>query len=434
MAAILIGLAASWLALVKHPSSPESGHWIKAVTEQGAQPLLIQGVLSPVNSVDIVAPSEGVLRAKYVQFGDRVTTGQRIAQVSDSELMRQLREAEIAAIQAKQALIVARQLESSTEYRAAARRLLAAQSTLAHARHRGVEAQMLFDKGIIARTEVDASKQEIDTSVSQVDGARDEIATLELKRSGAALRVLELDLENRQAHLEELRASLKATTMLSPIAGVVLYPTTEGSDTVPPKILKSGTVVTPKDVIATVGDTSAFVIKTWVDEGDASQVEPGQAAHIVLATSAHPEFAGLVQHVSSQARPADDHGQDNRGMAEFEVRILLKPPTGSERLLHVGSSVNVTITPSPGPPTLRIPLTAVGWNTLNRPVVRVRHSASGQSSIREIAVKRTLVDSVEVKSGLSAGDEVWVPAALPATGGSDNSGALNRLLSGSIDA
>ncbi|MBX9430752.1 efflux RND transporter periplasmic adaptor subunit [Ralstonia pseudosolanacearum] len=427
-AALLIGLVAWGLSRVARPAVQERGHWLKAARQASSQPLLLQGTLRPVDAVNIAAPVEGVLLAKFVQFGDTVTAGQKLAQVSDTELKRQLREAEIASIQAQQALSAAQQIESSTEYQAAARRLLAAQNSLAAAQRRGKEAQMLYDKGIIARTELDAGKQEIDTGQSQVDGARDEIATLRLKRAPAALRVLELDLENRQLRLEELRAKLKATTLLSPISGVVLYPEpTDGNDPSGRKELNAGAAVTPKDVILTVGDTSAFLIKAWVDEEDIRRVAPGQAVRIVLGADSDRAFAGTVQRVSSQARAADGRGQGSRGTAEFEMQILFKPPAEAGRSLRVGSAVNMSLAPEPGPTTLRIPLAAVAWSPAGRPVVRVRKSASDTARTQEIEAGRTLVDSVEVKAGIADGDEVWVPGAAAGPG---DEGTLKQLLSG----
>ncbi|WP_247538979.1 efflux RND transporter periplasmic adaptor subunit [Ralstonia pseudosolanacearum] len=427
-AALLIGLVAWGLSRVAQPAVQEHGHWLKAARQASSQPLLLQGALRPVDAVNIAAPVEGVLLAKYVQFGDTVTAGQKLAQVSDTELKRQLREAEIASIQAQQALSAAQQIESSTEYQAAARRLLAAQNSLAAAQRRGKEAQMLYDKGIIARTELDAGKQEIDTGQSQVDGARDEIATLRLKRAPAALRVLELDLENRQLRLEELRAKLKATTLLSPISGVVLYPEpTDGNDPSARKELNAGAAVTPKDVILTVGDTSAFLIKTWVDEEDIRRVAPGQAVRIVLGADSDRAFAGTVQRVSSQARAADGRGQGSRGTAEFEVQILFKPPADAGGSLRVGSAVNMSLATAPGPATLRIPLAAVAWSAAGQPVVRVRKSASDAARVQAIEAGRPLVDSVEVKAGVADGDEVWVPGA---AAGAGDEGTLKQLLSG----
>ena len=432
--AIAAGLGVWGLARIAASATPENGHWLKPVRERASRPLLMQGTLSPVNAVDVIAPVDGVLLAKYVQSGDPITVGQKLAQVNDVELKRQLRDAEIAEIQAQQALTAAKRLESSTEYRAAARRLLAAKNALAGAQRRGAEAQTLYDKGIIARTELDAARQEIDGDQSQVDGAHDEITTLEFKRSGEALRILELDLENRQLRLDEMRVKLKATTMLSPIAGVALYPAADGNESSPPKEVKAGAAVTTKDVILSVGDTSAFLIKAWVDEEDARQISPGQAARVTLASDEDRAFDGEVQRVSSQARSTDGRAQNNRTTAEFEVRILLRPPLEARERLHVGSTVTVSLIPEPGPATLRIPLNAVTWSTGDRPVVSVRQLPSDKTRLQPIEVKRTLVDSVEVKSGITERDEVWVPATDPKPGTSGGSGLLNRMLPGGDNA
>lgn len=423
--AALAGVAACALTLAARPAPPANGRWVKAAPASAAQPLVLQGTLAPVNAVNIVAPVDGVLLAKYVQFGDTVAAGQKLAQVSDVELKRQLREAEMAEIQAQQALTAAQRLEAGTEYQGAARRLLAARNTLAAAQGRAAEAQRLYDKGIIARTELDAAKQEVESVQSQVDGAGDEIATLTLKRSGEALRVLSLDLENRRLHLDDLRAKLKATTMLAPLAGVVLYPAAgDGGDGASGKEVNPGANVTPKDVILTVGDTSAFLIKVWVDEEDVRQIAPGQAARIALGSDGAREFTGAVRRVSAQARAADRQG--NRGVAEFEVQIVLQAPAGADQPLRVGSAVTVSLTPAPGPAALRVPLAAVGWNAAGRPVVRARRSAADPGRPREIEAGKALADSVEVKSGLGAGDEVWVPGAPPLAAAAP--GMLGQLL------
>ena len=428
-ASALIGIAACVLMLAARPAAQEHGHWLKAAPMPALQPLLLQGALAPVNVVNLGAPVDSVLLAKYVQLGETVAAGQKLAQVSDVELKRQLRDAEIAAIQAQQALNAARRLESSTEYQAATRRLLAARNVLAAAQGRGAEAQRLYDKGIIARAERDAVKQEIDTGQSQLDGARDEIATLELKRSGTALRILELEVENRRMLLEQLQAKLKATTIVSPLAGVVLYPGAgERTEGAAPRELNAGAAVTPRDVILTVGDTSAFLIKAWVDEDDARQIAPGQAARIALGADGAREFAGVVRRVSSQARPADQRGQGNRGAAEFEVQILLEPPAGAH--LRVGSNVTVSVAPQSGPAALRIPLAAVAWNAAGRPLVRVRRAGTGQARLQEFDAGKTLADSVEVRSGIAAGDEVWVPGPGPASAPAASQGVLGRLLAG----
>ena len=67
-------------------------------------------------------------------------------------------------------------------------------------------------------------------------------------------------------------------------------------------------------------------------------------------------------------------------------------------------------------------------------MVSVRQLPSDTTRLQPIEVKRTLVDSVEVKSGITERDEVWVPATDPKPGTSGGSGLLNRMLPGGDNA
>lgn len=437
LAAVIVLLVAAtgwWQLSPAGTDEPVGGSWQAVERQSIAQPISLKGTLLPVNSVNIVSPVDGRLGARDVQFGDKVSAGQVLAHIDSAELANQLREAEIGTIRAEQELDNARHLEDGTEYKAASRRVTTARNALATSERHLVETQSLYDKGIIARTELEGIQQELENARSQVQSSADEIATLKLKQSNSALRILHLELDSRRARLKELREKQGATQLASPIAGVVLYPlqsdTSDSGASNATKEFKPGAFISNRDVILSVGDTSAFLVKIWVDETDVKSIELNQEATVSLTAEPAYEFKGSVMRVSSQARANDQRNASGQGGVAFEVQVLIKPPTpdpagGPVPILRVGASATVKLQPEPGPPALLVPLSALVWTEQGQPAIRSRKSPRESGHLRHVEVTRTTVDFAELRSGIAEGDEVWVPSLADKT----PSGVLRNLSS-----
>jgi HlyD family secretion protein len=176
----------------------DAGRWQRPQQRVLRQPVLLKGTLLPVTSVNLTAPADGRLVERPAQFGERVSAGQFVARIESPELLNQLRDAEIAAIRADQDLASARSVDQGAEHQAVQRRLRQAEGVLSTARHRAAETQMLYDKGVVARVELEGAQQEVQNAEAQLQGARDEIDALLQKRSRNALRILELEAQGRR--------------------------------------------------------------------------------------------------------------------------------------------------------------------------------------------------------------------------------------------
>lgn len=408
----LIGLAAWQGAGDDVAADAAGGRWQKPERRAIDQPLMLRGTLLPVAAVSIVAPVDGRLVERPVQFGDRVAAGQLLARIESPELVNQLREAEVAAIRADQELATAQQLEQGAEYQAAQRRTAQAEGALNTAQRRAAETQALYDKGIIARTEVEGVRQEVQSAETQLQSAHDEVAALRKKRSPQALRILQLEAQGRRERLEELRQKERALRIVSPIAGIVLFPiAAEGTDAAAggAREIKPGSTVTTRDVILSVGDTTAFIVKAWVDEPDLQRLEPRQAATVMLSSDPSQELAGELLRISSQARAPDGRGVAGpTATPEFEVQVQVRPPPGLAP--RVGAMARVRLVPKPAAGGLLVPLAALRWGDDGKPLLRVR-SGGAEAALRPAETARTTADAVELRGGLAEGDEVWVPGS-----------------------
>lgn len=418
--AVALVSAAAWRSAHGDVAEVHGGRWQKPEPRSVDEPLLLNGTLLPVASVNVVAQVDGRLVERLVEFGDRVVAGQPIARVDSPELVGQLRDAEVATIRADQELQAAQRIDQATEYQAAQRRTVQAGSALSAAERRSADTQTLYDKGIIARTELEGVRQEVEGAEAQVQGARDELAALQQKRSPQALRILQLEAHGRHEKLTELLAKAAALSITAPIAGVVLYPIAGDGGDAPnngPKEIKPGSPVTTRDVILSVGDTTAFVVKAWVDEQDLQRLTLRQPAAVMLSSDPSRELDGQVLRISSQARAGDARGGPPT-TPEFEVQIVLRPPEGLTP--RVGAAAKVRLTPKPAAAGLMVPLGALRWSEDGKPLLRVRAAGTSEGAARPVDVARTTVDAVEIRSGLDAHDEVWVPQSderAAATGG-----------------
>lgn len=425
----LLGLVSiAWGVHHRRAAPSAHGHWVRVSRQTSVQPVVFKSTLQPADAVNIASPIEGKLVSQAVQWGDKVKAGQLLFEVDVSELTPQLREAEIGVIQAEKELALARGLETGAEYRASERRLASAHAAFDLAQQRISATQNLYDNGIIARMELDTAHQELESLQETVRGAQDELDNLKQKKAKNALRVLELELQNRTSRLAELREKRSAARVVSPISGVVLHPvqsgTSLGAGSSGVTEFKPGYPITSKDVVMSVGLTSAFVIKADVDELDVDRIHVNQPASISLAANADQTCAGVVSHISSQAR-ASEGRMGGQGGASFEVQVLMKAPPGQE--LRVGGTVSVTLQPKAGPSGLYIPLSAVTWNPQGAPVVRARKPGQPARSLK-ITAANTTQNGVEVQSGLTEDQEVWVPESAQ-EGEADNPGLVDRLLS-----
>lgn len=425
LAVALAGIAA-WQAGSGDEAQADGGHWQQPERRVLDQPLLLKGTLLPVASVNLVAPADGRLAERPVQFGDRVAAGQVVARIDSPDLLGQLRDAEVAAIRADQELEAAQRIDQSSEYQAAQRRATQAEGALNAARRRAADTQALYDKGIVARTEFEGAYQEVQSMQAQVQSAHDELAALLKKRSRDALRILQIEAQGRHEKLAELRAKERALSITTPIAGVVLYPIAGDGDAGPngnaPKEFKPGSAVTMRDVLLSVGDTTAFIVKAWVDEQDLERLEVHQAATVMLNSDPSHELSGEVLRISSQARVQESRSGPPSA-AEFEMQVLVRPPPG--QALRVGALARVRMAPKATAAGLLVPLAALQWSDDGKPQLRARRG-SGEAASRPVEVARTTVDAVEIRAGLDEHDEVWVPGERDRS--DKPSGALKRLL------
>ena len=163
-------------------SKHDSAHPIKLADASGSNGDFV-GVTIARETIDIAAPSEGRLEAVYVNLGDRLNRGDRIARLDSDSIDRQL---EIARASLQEAEAEARQY----------------QLALAEAEDRRARRRTLAAEGLLSKEEVVSSELQVKIAVTNLDAARARIS-------------------ERQGRVDQIKDSLKNTEIRAPFAGTV---------------------------------------------------------------------------------------------------------------------------------------------------------------------------------------------------------------------
>ncbi len=297
----------------------------------------------------LVAPrTAGRLQNVTVKLGDRVSRGQRIAQIEDFDIQEQVKQA-VAAAEVSAATI--RQREAD---------LKRSETNLARSKS-------LFDRQLLPRQTLDDNESTYQASVAQLDLARAQNA-------------------QSKARLDELKITLSNTIITSPVTGFV------SKRTVDP-----GAFVSQNAPIVEVVDISTVRLVANIVEKDLRQLKVGDAAHVEVDAFPGEEFIGRIARVSPILDPATR-------TAPIEIEI----PNATARL-KPGMYARVDITVDTKKEALVVPITALvdlgGRRGVFQPL------PDNTAAFRVVQVGTETGDTAEVIVGLQEGDRVITTGA-----------------------
>jgi HlyD family secretion protein len=314
----------------------------------------VVGNLEGQASVDVSSKVNGRLEEVAVRIGDRVTKGGLLARVDSRELAEQVRQAE-ASFDVARATV--RQREADLKF---------AQTNLDRSRS-------LFERSLLPRQTLDDADARQQSSQAQLDLARAQF-------------------NQAQARLDELKITLSATEIRSPVTGFV------GK-----RLLDPGAFVSSNTPLLSVVEIDRVRLVANVVEKDLRRVQVGSAAEVEVDAFPGEVFRGRVARVAPILDPATR-------TAQMEVEV----PNADYRL-KPGMYSRVKLTVATRAAALTVPVNAVVTLDGARGVFQVRDGATAGSAKQAdfVKVETGLEDGtrVEVLSGLSDGAQVVTTGA-----------------------
>ena len=346
------------------------------------------GKVEPIHEYQAHAAFPGVVQKLYVNVGDKVSTGQLLVRMEDSDIKARLASSQLSISTAKVGL-------SSTEQNGSQEERLALANDIARAKMQQQQAandfsalNQLQQKGAASPGEVASAQQRLDTATSSLEGMT--------ARSKGRFSADEVDrarqqLANARADQAAALSSYAGANIRTPISGTVYSVPVAEYDYVP-----SG------EDLLDIADLNLIQIRAYFDEPEIGKLAVGQPVTIVWDAKPNKLWHGHIEQVPTTVIT---YGTRNVG----ECLITVDDARGD---LLPNTNVTVTVTTSQKPHVLSVPREALHTNGAQNYVYRIINNKLVRTPVQVGIVNNT---RVEITSGLS-GKEV---IALSATSNSD---------------
>ncbi len=305
------------------------------------------GEIKPKTYVNIGANAFGKIIKLYVKEGDRVKTGQLLAQLENVQS-----EADVSATRAA--------LESArTDALAAAAAVNTAEADLDRAKADWdrmkldwERAQGLFKDALIAKSEYDSRKNAWETADSGLAQAKARLAQSKAQKDSSDRRI-----GQSQANLVRVADILQKTTYRAPFDGVITnLPVREGETVV------IGIQNSPGSTLMTLADMSVITAEVRVDETDIVNVKLGLPAEVSIDAIPKKSFKAVVTEIGNNAIVRSTGVATSQQTAasqeakDFKVVVTLQDPPDD---LRPGLSATAKVTTATRKATLTVPIQAL---------------------------------------------------------------------------
>lgn len=209
------------------------------------------------------------------------------------------------------------------------------------------------------------------------------ISQKEFEMADAALKMAEADAGSAAAAVATAQEALQNATITSPIGGLVAN-----------RDVKTGQMVSPQGTpLMTVEDISSVYVVVNIEQKDLGKVKPGMEADVTVEAYGDKKFSGIVEVINPVA---------NKGARVFETKIKVK---NKEQLLKPGMFAKVQIKTGEAVDTLTIPQGAL---TTKQGMYFVFIPEGDKVKRVEVEIGQIIDQSVEIKKGLSEGQQVVI--------------------------
>lgn len=351
-------LAASEKTAAQHPVVTASpAHF--AASKDGVD---LPGDLQALVDAPIFARASGYQKSRLVDIGDRVHTGQLLAEIETPELDQQISQARAALAQSQAAL-----------------KELGADIELSHANLNLAKVTLdrwerLAAKGAVSRQEFDEKHADYDVKKAQTDRAEASLATAQetIRASDANLK-----------RLQEMKGFASVT---APFDGIVTERLTDIGT-----LINSGNDGSGKEMFR-VAKLTPLRIYVNVPQTYVQQIHAGQIAQLRLQELPNQVFPAEVERI------ANSLDASSRAML-----VILRTPNADGKL-YPGMYVQVHFATGGAKPVLRVPgdavmLTKSGPRVATLDADRIVH-------FRAVTLGEDLGSEIEIVNGLHEGELV----------------------------
>ncbi len=290
------------------------------------------GSIKPRLEIMIKPQVSGVVQELYVEEGEAVIQGQKLAKIklvpNEVNINTAQSNLELAKLRLTEAK---RELQRQKEVFSKNLDVESAQATYDNALEQEQRQRQLLDEGVIAQQAYDQFKLDLNIATAALDNAKI-IANNSLKQFETQVDIRKQELDAAVNNLQLLREGASSNSrqvnnvIVSTVQGMVLdIPVETGSSVIERNNFNEGTT------IATVADMSNLIFEGKVDESEVGKLREGMPLTLTVGAIEGHTFDAILEFISPK-------GVDEEGTVKFEVRAAVKP--SEEVFLRAGYSAN----------------------------------------------------------------------------------------------
>ena len=285
-AVLLFGLTGTYMVFSRGrnvSAAPASAH----ATPAGviAAPGRVEAV-----SEEIRVSSEigGRLRKVIVEEGDRVKSGQILAEIENNDYKARVALAEAELEQREAELRHTVNGARTQERREAEAAMNAAHAVLENSKSEAERRRGLADRNILSRDEAERYERTYQVSQAQYEQAAQHFSFIDAGAREEDVAKGQAEVEYARAQVAEARALLEKSFIRAPLDGVILRKLRHGGESVSTQF---------DSPVITMADDSTLRVRLDVDETDVAKLQVGQKAYVTAEAYGPQRFEGRVIRV-----------------------------------------------------------------------------------------------------------------------------------------
>lgn len=365
------------------------------------------GEVQSTRTSNISPKTAGIVEEIYVAQGDRITQGQLIARMDSEQLGAQLIQTRASVAEAEAQLNDELDGPSATDIAQAEASVEAARAQVTDARARlqlaendASRNQRLFDRGAIARSDLDRTQNE---SRSATAGLNQALASLEETEQrlidqqngndATSIAQAEARLARTEGQLQAIQLQLADTDIRAPFDGVVTQKFASEGSFVSPATAATGAAAASAAIVTIA---SGLEVTADVPEADISRIKEGQAVEIQADAYLNETFEGTVKLIAPEA-------SERQNVTVFEITVSLV--TGLD-LLRPNMNTTVAFIGDRLEEALVIP--AVSIITQGGETGVLIPGEKGNAEFEPVVLGTQSGDRIQIIDGLEEGDRVFI--------------------------
>lgn len=395
---LLLLAVVAWRFWPQPAVSGGQSQWLRVEPQLLENRLGLTGRIQAATHLTLAAPFEGVIKEVLATEGQRVEKGQPLLVLDTSLLDVQVRQALAGLLKTQRTMQDLQHWEQSQEVARARRTLNNTRNTLANTEASLKDTRTLFERGIVARMEVDSLEQQAQTQRQDLAAAREELRITLEKGHGEERQIAEMELANAQARYQALLTLQAQRVVRAPFAGVLMRPTMPEAGKWQP--IQAGARITPGIPLFDIIDPGQLQAIASIEEADLHQLSEGMPVDIDGDGFAGLTLNGNITTIGIEGRSTESEGAG----ARYDVLIAIDPLAPEQRRrLRLGMSARLSVVTYRNERGIAVPSEALRTDEAGNRYVVFRPDAASAPQRITVTPGLAVLQGVEI-TGLTAGE------------------------------